>query len=308
MSLRNQATLFNLINFMIYKLKKYFSIKFYRFKIILLFYFLRIFFGINIIYNKSRALNKREIKKYFNVLLVLESPAYAKKHNWFQFDYLYDLEASYRSKSNAEDLIILKDCYAIVDIFGEKLDNIKNWSSKRNEFVALFSNKKTLEGHKIRHEIYKLRKRYNFEINFYGSIVNRPFSSSSFIYNDYKYAIVVENELLDNYVSEKFFDAVKAKAFIFYYGHKKSVVELGFDTSVIVFFNSAQDLIRKLKPVSTNLSNMNNKRNLDQILNKNYETLLSLRKNKVMKFVYNLSTLLHINKSYLKATKNDWKK
>mgnify|MGYP003706597223 CR=1 FL=1 len=219
---------------------------------------------------------------------------------------MYHLEVSFRSKTKADNLLVLKDTYALVDVFGRQLYKPKAWKLKKSKCVALFSNKNSLRGHKLRHEIYKKRSIFEISFDFYGSIINRSFDSSVAIYNEYKYAIVVENELSRNYVSEKFFDAIKGKVFIFYFGDKESIVDLGFNTKSIIFFNSASDLITKINNFFS--SNSIDPIELQEALNTNYEILINMRRKKVNNFIENLSTILHINNSYLKGVKNDWKK
>ena len=57
---------------------------------VLLYYLRR--YKLNIVYNQRKMISEKYKKKYFNVLLITESPEYAENIDWFKYDYLYDLE------------------------------------------------------------------------------------------------------------------------------------------------------------------------------------------------------------------------
>lgn len=77
--------------------------------------------------------------------------------------------------------------------------------TKLCSFIA--SNKKQSTGHIVRHQIYDLIKD-NPNIDCYGEIANNPIEYKLDALKDYKFSIVIENDDIDGYFTEKLIDCV----------------------------------------------------------------------------------------------------
>ena len=157
---------------------------------VLLYYLRR--YKLNIVYNQRKMISEKYKKKYFNVLLITESPEYAENIDWFKYDYLYDLEVSFRNNTKAETLLNINHQYSNVDIFAGEFYPT-TITQKERSAVLLISNKSETSGHLNRKVVYNKFNNSIFPINYYGSYVNKSYSDSALIYSKYRYSIVIEN-------------------------------------------------------------------------------------------------------------------
>lgn len=88
---------------------------------------------------------------------------------------------------------------------------------KSRDICMILSDKKTTEGHKLRHKIYEAYKDSGL-IDFYGAGAGKPFESKFEVLKDYRYCIVVESCRIDSYFTEKLIDAISVGCIPFYWG------------------------------------------------------------------------------------------
>jgi len=86
---------------------------------------------------------------------------------------------------------------------------------KSKSVCMIVSDKKTTEGHKLRH---KIAEEFGDRIDLYGAGVGKPFDSKFEVLKDYRYCIVVESCEIDSYFSEKLIDALSVGCHPVYWG------------------------------------------------------------------------------------------
>ena len=99
-----------------------------------------------------------------------------------------------------------------------------------------------LEGYKIRGQIknYIENKKFNKEIDTFGSGFNKPFIGKSICLKDYMFSICLENSKYDFYMTEKIFDVILSGCIPIYWG-MPSINEI-FDERGIITFNNVEEL------------------------------------------------------------------
>jgi len=105
---------------------------------------------------------------------------------------------------------------------------------KTKDVCMIVSEKDTMPGHKLRHDIVK---EFEGKIDFYGAGVGKPFERKFDVLKDYKWCIVVESEATNNYFSEKFIDAMSVGCIPIY--HVDSHFHFSFNFDFIHFFGLA---------------------------------------------------------------------
>ena len=95
--------------------------------------------------------------------------------------------------------------------------HIDKWGlyPKTKDICMILSDKKTTEGHKLRHKIAEF---FGDRIDLYGGGVGKPFDSKFEVLKDYRYAIVVESCKTQWYFTEKFIDAFSVGTIPIYWG------------------------------------------------------------------------------------------
>lgn len=101
---------------------------------------------------------------------------------------------------------------------------------KTKDVCMIVSEKNTMPGHKLRHEIVK---QFEGKIDFYGAGVGKPFKHKFDVLKDYKYCVVVESENREDYFTEKLIDAMSVLCFPLIWGSqgdwiKKYFVSVSF--------------------------------------------------------------------------------
>lgn len=101
--------------------------------------------------------------------------------------------------------------------FGGSSISFENWGTypKTKDICMILSDKKSMPGHKLRHEI---SERFGDRIDCYGSGVGKSFSRKFDVLKDYRYCIVVESELRGFYFSEKLIDCLSVGTVPIYWG------------------------------------------------------------------------------------------
>lgn len=94
---------------------------------------------------------------------------------------------------------------------------LDNWRvyPKTKGICMILSDKKTTEGHKLRH---KIAGEFGDRIDLFGAGVGKPFESKFDILKDYAYCIVVESCRIDSYFTEKLIDPISTGAIPLYWG------------------------------------------------------------------------------------------
>ncbi len=89
----------------------------------------------------------------------------------------------------------------------------------KTKFLSIVvSNKQITEGHKKRYAFcMKLKERFPNDIDLFGRGIN-DFDDKWEVLRDYKYSIAIENELLDDWFTEKLYDCLLAGTTPLYFG------------------------------------------------------------------------------------------
>ena len=111
---------------------------------------------------------------------------------------------------------------------------------KSKGICMILSDKKTTEGHKLRHEIYEKYKDSGL-IDFYGAGAGKPFDSKFDILKDYRYCIVVESCDIDYYFTEKLIDCLSVGTVPIYNGTPVTFGNL-FDKNGFCAFYEIEEL------------------------------------------------------------------
>jgi len=257
-------------------------------------------FGINIVYNSKD--NKSLSKKYFNVLYISESPAYAEGLGWFERDYEYDLEVSYRSKSSAKSIVSPGSIYPLVDVFCRKNSDVVE--SRDNEIVMILSEKQFLPGHVFRHEVFKEYKDDKI-FDFYGKGASRSIDDVSSVYRNSRYIVVIENFKDEKYASEKIYDAIWSGAVPIYYGATDKLKEDGFNLEGVIFIDDLSSLKKIVEEIKLNpIKIFNEKRKAIEF---NCDLINKIRSNAVESFIKNIVICQFVRaEEQYKTTSGDW--
>ena len=289
---------------MLNNIKSLLSSKWAKLEFQVLLYYLRRY-KLNIVYNQKKTISEKYKKKYFNILLITESPEYAENIDWFKYDYLYDLEVSFRNNTKAEMLVNINHQYCNVDIFAGEFYTTAITQKERSA-VLLISKKSETSGHLNRKIVYNKFNNSIFPINYYGSYVNKSYSDSALIYSKHRYSVVIENSKNGVYLSEKIFDSIKGGSIIFYWGNIDLLTKYGFKISSIIPIKSMACLHNQI--IEFDKEFQKNITNLQESIIFNQEHLKKLRKVNVNNFLKNLYLPLFIKESGGKSTRECWKK
>jgi hypothetical protein len=173
-----------------------------------------------------------------NVLCLLESESIVSTFNnelLSQFDLILTWRKDiYEKNLNAQKFL-----------YGTKwVEEMSNLEIKENKMSFLISNKIMTSGHEFRHEVFNIlsgisNSSYDIEFNFFKT-PPRIYSKNE-ILDKYKFSIVMENDIKDNYFTEKIIDCFATKTVPIYWGCKN--IGEYFDSNGIITFNDAADLI-----------------------------------------------------------------
>lgn len=111
---------------------------------------------------------------------------------------------------------------------------------KTKDICMILSDKKTTEGHKLRH---KIAEELGDRIDLYGAGVGKPFDSKFEILKDYRYCIVVESCDIDYYWTEKLIDCLSVGTIPIYNGTPVTFNNL-FDRNGFCAFYEIKELTR----------------------------------------------------------------
>src|SRR5690606_35886534 len=111
---------------------------------------------------------------------------------------------------------------------------------------CILSNLKITDGHRLRHEVNNKYK----NIDYYGKGANNHIEYKLTGLKDYMYSIVIENEILDDYFTEKIIDCFMTGTVPIYYGTKN--IGKYFDINGIIQFTKSEELDVILNKIGPN--------------------------------------------------------
>ena len=111
----------------------------------------------------------------------------------------------------------------------------------------IYSDKKILEGHRLRHEAAKAIKDSNIDMEYFGSGCN-PIEKKSSGLNDFMFSVAIENNMCDFYFTEKILDCFASGTIPVYWG-APNVLEF-FNPKGIITFKTIEELIDILKDLT----------------------------------------------------------
>jgi hypothetical protein len=181
-----------------------------------------------------------------------------------------------------EDILKLENSF-FLPFGGSMLDqsDIKIFDKNKN-ISMMFSWKRNLAGHTLRHNIYN---NFKNKIDFYGSGVNGINVKKINSLKDYKFSVIVENCKKNHYFTEKIIDCFLTGTIPIYWGCP-SIGDF-FDLNGILVFNDKNELSKILESLNGDTYNkmyksLNNNFNeakkyaiAEDYLYKNYKNLLT---------------------------------
>ena len=111
--------------------------------------------------------------------------------------------------------------------------------NKTKNISLIYSDKTWNSGHRLRHSIVNQLKEKTDLIDYYGSGSNNPIEFKIDGLKDYRYSIVLENSMEDDYFTEKIIDCFLSGVIPIYWGTKN--IGNYFDTDGIITFKSSNE-------------------------------------------------------------------
>lgn len=136
---------------------------------------------------------------------------------------------------------------------GTFINNFNNLNNKKTKLLSIIaSQKKDLEGHKLRHKIINYIQKNKLA----GDIIGRgykPFKNKEEGLSPYHYSVVIENIQETNYFSEKLIDCFLCETIPIYWGAKNILDH--FDERGMIICTSEKEIQNELKKISTEIYN-----------------------------------------------------
>lgn len=117
------------------------------------------------------------------------------------------------------------------------LENVK----KEKLISHIFSNKRMLKGHNLRHIIANEITLRNYNVDFFGTGTSTPLEMKSTGLLPYYFSIIIENNKSNNYFTEKILDCFACRTVPIYWGANN--INQWFDTDSIIQFNGLNELM-----------------------------------------------------------------
>ena len=120
---------------------------------------------------------------------------------------------------------------------------------KNKEINIIYSNKKFARGHKLRHQVANSHN----ELDKFGLGPGKPFDKVKKVLAPYKYSIVIENDKIRNFFTEKLLNCFAVGTIPIYWG----CPNIGdfFNTDGIVQFHTTKELDRALEKIKFDSDN-----------------------------------------------------
>lgn len=129
--------------------------------------------------------------------------------------------------------------------FIDKIDELKINKSQMASIIA--SEKNILEGHKLRHNIIKTIKSLKLDISILGRGY-KPFKNKEDGLKSFKYSIIIENIVENDYITEKIIDACLCETIPIYWGAPN--ISDYFDSRGIIICNNADEILEAINKIS----------------------------------------------------------
>jgi len=238
--------------------------------------------GLNICYNRFIPRDYDPDKK--NILIAIDSPAVVEYNKWLKPEMEFIAEISFANYFNLEYYYCPRELYATSDVV-VYLNPSREYN--KNQLVSMiYSRAKTLEGHKLRHEVADL---FQDQIDTYGTGTDDSIKTTDIkkivSLDKYMFQIAIENGKYPEYVSEKFYDCIKTRTIPIYRGGEEAIKKMGFNVEGILFFNTIEDL-EKILEEKVSKSTYEKKK---EIIDHNLNRLIEIRNER--KFNFFLNTL-----------------
>jgi hypothetical protein len=136
-------------------------------------------------------------------------------------------------------------------------NSIFTQASKSKICSMIYSNKKMLPGHRLRHEVVHYIASKGFEVELFGTGTGSYLECKSQSLNDYCFSISIENSVDDFYITEKIYDCFAARTVPIYWG--SNTVLDDFNPTGILKFNTLDELDDILSSLSYDLYDMKRK-------------------------------------------------
>lgn len=177
----------------------------------------------------------------YKVMIQIEPPVIVNlidsmivNHN--NFDLLLAWHPKILSTCSNSELFPFGDCWI------NELDRRIHKKTKNLSIIA--SHKNTAEGHKLRHEIIKANIT---DMDIFGRAYN-PIDNKITALKDYRFSLIIENDNIDNNVTEKIVDCLVTGTIPLYWGC--SNIGDYFNTKGFIEFKNLQELIELLPKLS----------------------------------------------------------
>ncbi len=134
--------------------------------------------------------------------------------------------------------------------YDELMSQSKTDKSKLISVVS--SNKVFTEGHKKRYDfVVKLKEHFGNKLDVFGRGINN-FDDKWEVLSDYKYTIAIENDFIDDWVTEKYFDCIFANSLPFYYGCPNLETYVNQNSFIRIDINDFEKSIKAIEEAINN--------------------------------------------------------
>ncbi len=134
--------------------------------------------------------------------------------------------------------------------YDELMSQSKTDKSKLISVVS--SNKVFTEGHKKRYDfVVKLKEHFGNKLDVFGRGINN-FDDKWEVLADYKYTIAIENDFIDDWVTEKYFDCIFANSLPFYYGCPNLETYVNQNSFIRIDINDFEKSIKAIEEAINN--------------------------------------------------------
>lgn len=171
-----------------------------------------------------------------NVLVQIEPPSIINTtqsiiENQYKFDVIFTWSNEILNKCSNSFLFPFGSCWI--------KDDDQKIHKKTKEISIISSVKNQTVGHKLRHSIIQSKL---MELDLFGNGYN-PIENKITALKDYRFSLIIENEKIDNWFTEKIIDCLVTGTIPIYWG----CPNIGdyFDTKGFIIIDSIDDLITK---------------------------------------------------------------
>jgi hypothetical protein len=137
---------------------------------------------------------------------------------------------------------------------GKSYDELMSQSKidKSKLISVVSSNKVFTEGHKKRYDfVVKLKEHFGNKLDVFGRGINN-FDDKWEVLSDYKYTIAIENDFIDDWVTEKYFDCIFANSLPFYYGCPNLETYVNQNSFIRIDINDFEKSIKAIEEAINN--------------------------------------------------------